>query len=460
MKHLSPVEWASYQGGFIGLWTDASYAYALYEPGDLVAVALQDGAYPALPYPGAAWFQCLAKDLNGHIAVGFHATHTAIEQFRAPDGRAAWPDFTGPGGEGRHQVAVGPVYGEVTAPVHFRFFALGERVFKLQVRLGYAHRGSLGLMRGQTPQAASRYAARICGDATIAYSIAFARAVENALRTEVPARAHFLRGIMAEIERLSNHCGDLGDIAALAGATLLADRCALLREYLAGAAQMAFGHRLMMGAISPGGITVDITEDGAAGVCEVLDNIESELPDLRRAFLESASLQEFMVGTGVIPPELASAYHAGGYVGRAAAQQRDARMNPGYPPYTGLTMVAEVAFHGDVISRVAVRLAEMAASINQIHDFLASLPEGPVAVALEKGETEGDTAMGLGVAEGFRGPIWWWLKIGAGQIKDVFVADTSVAYWPLLEHAAAASDLIDFPLIERSINPTPSGSDG
>lgn len=456
MKLLSPMEWAAYQGVFIGLWTDEAYAYALYEPGELVAVGLQGGTYPALPYAGADWFQRLAKDLNGHVATGFHATGPAIEQFRAPDGRAAWPDFTGPEGEGIHQVAVGPVYGELTEPAHFRFFASGERIFKLQARLGYAHRGILGLMRGQTFEGGGRYAARICGDSTVAHTIAFARAVEAALDAEVPVRACFLRGVMAEIERLSNHCGDLGEIAALMGNLLLADRCALMREYLANAAQMAFGHRLMMDVVSPGGVRKDITQEAIGWLCEVLDNIEAEMPDLRRAFLDAENLQERMVGIGVISPDLAGAYNAGGYVGRAAGQSRDARVSPGYLPYVGHNIVCKVAPCSDVASRVAVWLADMAASINQINDFLKVLPEGPLAVTLA-GERVG---MGLGVAEGFRGSIWCWLKIEGERIQDIFVVDTSVTYWPLLAHAAIASNLIDFPLIERSINPSPAGSDG
>lgn len=458
MKLLSPMEWAAYQGVFIGLWTDESHAYALYEPGELVAVVLQDGAYPALPYAGADWFQRLAKDLNGHVATGFCATGTAIEQFRAPDGRAAWPEFTGLEGEGIHQVAVGPVYGEVTSPAHFRFFALGERIFKLQTRLGYAHRGILGLMRGQTFAAGGRYASRVCGDSTVAHAIAFARAVETALDVAVPKRALFLRGVMAELERLSNHCEGLADIAALAGNFLLADRCALWREYLANAAQMAFGHRLMMDAVSPGGVMKDITQEAIGWLYEILDNIEAEMPDLRHAFLNADSLQERMLGIGIISADLARAYHAGGYVGRASGQTHDARISPGYPPYTSHHIAYEGALAGDVAGRVAVRLVEMADSIHQINEFLKALPEGPLAVALTEKYERAIT--GLGVAEGFRGAIWYWLKIEQERIQDIFVVDSSVTYWPLLTHAAMASHLIDFPLVERSINPSPAASDG
>ena len=455
MKLLSPEAWAAYQGAFIALWTDATHAYALYEPGELVAVELQDGAYPALPYPGADWFQRLAKDLNGHITTGFQATETAIEQFRAPDGRGPWPDFTGPDIEGVHQVALGPVYGDITEPSHFRFFVLGQQILKLKIRQGYAHRGILGLMRGKSPRQAARYAARVSGDATVSHSIAFARAAEIALRVDVPERAYFLRAVMAEIERLSNHCQDLGESAGLAGFTLLAGRFALLREYLANAAASAFGHRLMMDVVIPGGVTKDMAEEGDEWLQGVLARLEDELPALQTMFMESGGLHEHLVGVGMIPEVLAQAYNAGGYVGRGSGQVCDARVTPGYLPYTALDVQVPLEQGGDVAARVKVRFAEMEESLRLLQALLAALPAGPLAVALPT-----ETGVGLGVAESFRGPVWYWLKIENGQIHDAAFVDASVTQWRLLEAASINATLVDFPMIARSIAPSVAGVDG
>ena len=454
MKLLSPAEWVAYQGVFIALWTDATYAYALYEPGELVAVPLLDGAYPGLPYPGADWFQRLAKDLNGHTATGFQPAGTAIEQFRAPDGRAAWPDFTGPEAEGVHQVAMGPVHGDITEPAHYRAYVLGERILKLHVRLGYAHRGIFGLMRGKSPRQAARYAARITGDSTVAHAIAFARAAEIACGAEVPERAYALRAIMAELERLSNHCGDLGAIAGLTGAALLESRLLLMREQLAHAAQEAFGHRLMMDMVIPGGVANNMDDAGKATLHHVLAVVESELPGLRRGFDESTALHERLVGVGVIPPALAVSYNAGGSVGRGSGCAVDARRFPGYPPYQTVTLTIPTEKSGDVAARTRVRLAEIAESAALIRTLLEALPDGALAMTLPV-----ETGMGLGVAESFRGPVWYWLKIDNGHIQDAFVADASTVHWKLLEYAATSSDLVDFPLLERSIAASAAGVD-
>ncbi len=451
---LSHEDWVARRGRFIALWTDARHAYALYQPGELVAVELVDGAYPALSHAGAAWFQRLAHDLNGHTALGATDTRPAIDHGRAADGTGPWPEFKSPEVEGVHQVAVGPIHAGIIEPGHFRFSVRGETVLKLEARLGYTHKGTLGLIRGKSPRLAARFAARVSGDATVAHAIAFAHAAEAALRLEVPARAVYLRAVMAELERLANHTSDIGAIAGDAGFAFLDARFALARERLCAAAQAAFGHRLMMDAVIPGGVAGDISTGGAAAVLDALTALEAELPSLKRIFEDYASLQDRVVGTGIVPPALAAAYAAGGYAGRASGQTHDARLLPGYAPYDNFALFVPVEQEGDVAARIRIRLAEIPESIRLTRDMLHSLPETPIAIAPQAG-----SGAAVGAAESFRGPVWYWLRIESGVIADVFIADPSTLHWPLVEHAAATAILADFPLINKSINASYSGVD-
>src|SRR5262249_1359536 len=93
-------------------------------------------------------------------------------------------DFLPFEGENLHQVAVGPVHAGIIEPGHFRFTASGETVARLEQRLGYVHKGIESLMAGATLDRGARLAARTSGDSTVAYGIAFARAVEAALNVE------------------------------------------------------------------------------------------------------------------------------------------------------------------------------------------------------------------------------------------------------------------------------------
>ena len=157
-------------------------------------------------------------------------------------------------GEGLHQIPVGPVHAGIIEPGHFRFSANGEIVARLEERLGYVHKGIDGLLTDADIERAARVVARISGDSTVAYSFAFARAVEAALQIDPPPRAKVLRGVMAELERIANHLGDIGAICNDASFSLIHAHCGIFRERVLAAADRAFGHRLMMDRIVPGGV--------------------------------------------------------------------------------------------------------------------------------------------------------------------------------------------------------------
>src|SRR5204862_4881370 len=112
--------------------------------------------------------------------------------------------------------------------------------------LGYVHKGIEQLMAGATLDQAARIASRASGDSTVAYALAFAHAVEAALEIEVPPRAIYLRALMAELERLANHFGDIGAICNDASFSIMLAQCGTLRERALRTADACFGHRLMM----------------------------------------------------------------------------------------------------------------------------------------------------------------------------------------------------------------------
>src|SRR5438105_6455909 len=143
-------------------------------------------------------------------------------------------------GESLHQIPVGPVHAGIIEPGHFRFTASGETVVRLEERLGYVHKGIESLMAGATLERAAKLAGRTSGDSTVAYAWAFAGAVEVALGIEIPPRAVWLRALMAELERIANHFGDIGAVCNDAAFTLMHAHCGVLRERVLRAADAAF----------------------------------------------------------------------------------------------------------------------------------------------------------------------------------------------------------------------------
>src|ERR1700741_3791921 len=97
---------------------------------------------------------------------------------------------------------------------------------------------------------------------------------------EVPLRAIHLRGLMAELERLANHLGDIGAICNDASFALMHAHCGVLRENVLRASGAAFGHRLVPDIIVPGGVSRDIGNGGAETIQAMLDNIRLRFPAL------------------------------------------------------------------------------------------------------------------------------------------------------------------------------------
>ena len=175
-----------------------------------------DGGFPSIAahYPPAGRLERTIHDLCGLRARGTPDQRPWLDHGRwrraashagsLRDSEAVYP-FRPVEGESLHQIPVGPVHAGIIEPGHFRFTANGETVVRLEQRLGYAHKGIESLMEGATLDKAARLAGRVSGDSTVAYAIAFARAVEVATGTEVPERAHWLRALMGELERIANH---------------------------------------------------------------------------------------------------------------------------------------------------------------------------------------------------------------------------------------------------------------
>jgi Ni,Fe-hydrogenase III large subunit len=360
-------------------------------------------------------------------------------------------------GEDLHQIPVGPVHAGIIEPGHFRFTANGEAVARLEERLGYVHKGIESLMTGASIDKGAQLAGRTSGDSTVAYAFAYARAVEAALQVEVPESAVYLRALMAELERLANHFGDIGAICNDASFSILLADFAILRERVLRTADACFGHRLMMDRIVPGGVVQDIALDGLAQIPVLIETVRRKFPELVEVYDNTASLQDRTVTTGHLSPTLARAFGAGGYVGRASGRAFDMRKAARYPPYDTLEFEVPVRDDGDVNARVWIRIREVEQSLRLIEQIVTRLPSGPTRVELPD---VGEVGEGLGLVEAFRGDVLVWLRRGPdGRIERCHLRDASWFHWPLLEACVEGNIVADFPLCNKSFNCSYSGHD-
>jgi Ni,Fe-hydrogenase III large subunit len=467
------------EADLLGLWGDAGQVHMALRAPDgapfVISLAVAGESFPSVGrfHPPAIRLERAVCDLYGYAAADSPDSRAWLDHGQwgrsaplganvpAPRRDPVAYEFQAVHGHGLHQIPVGPVHAGIIEPGHFRFTANGETVARLEERLGYVHKGIDSLLTGADLARAARVVARVSGDSTVALSFAFARAVEAAFGIEAPPRAAVLRGVMAELERIANHLGDIGAICNDAAFALILAHCGIFRERVLAASDKAFGHRLMMDRIVPGGVAEDIAADGAAAILAALDDIAPRFEEIVTLYDDTPSLQDRTCATGYTAPDLVKQWAAGGHVGRASGRRFDARRDLAYPPYAGLAFPVPLYTAGDVDARVRVRIDEVRASVKMIRDWLGRLPDGPASVALPQvpGPREG-----VAVTEAFRGDVLVWLRLDAGgpagyRVARCHVRDASWFQWPLLEAAIKNNIVADFPLCNKSFNCSYSGHD-
>jgi len=485
---MSPDLWlrvAEELGGgrwtLLGLWGEPAHVHmALLDEEErslqVLSLDCHEGRFPSITpaFPPANRLERTIRDLFGlqpdgladersWLDHGRWGTRVPLAQPRPtePDtagGAPAAYRFLPAEGESLHEIPVGPVHAGIIEPGHFRFRANGEAVVRLEQRLGYVHKGIEGLLRGADLAHGARLAGRVSGDSTVAYALAFARAAEAALQVTVPDRAVWIRALLAELERVANHIGDIGAICNDAAFAILHANCSMLREQILRANAEVFGHRLLMERVMAGGVAVDLAPDGVRRLRELVAGVRQRFGELVNVYDNSPSMLERAVGTGILRPPLARLFGCGGYVGRASLRGFDARTMPGYPPYDRLSFEVPVLNSGDVNARVWVRIKEVEQSLGLIEQLLDGLPPGAVRAELPPAAEV--PLEGAALVEGFRGDVFVWLRIGVdGRIDRCHLRDPSWFQWPLLEAVIEGNIVADFPLCNKSFNCSYSGHD-
>jgi Ni,Fe-hydrogenase III large subunit/Ni,Fe-hydrogenase III component G len=438
-------------------------------------IAERVAAYPGVAgyFPGAGRMERAIFDLLGIAAEGAtdrrpwlrHGAWGATEfplrrDFDATAARDNAPEnyaFVRVEGEGVHEIPVGPIHAGIIEPGHFRFSIVGEKVLRLEERLGYTHKGADKRFEDFSVADGYRLAGRISGDSTVAYAWAYAQAAESALGFAPPPRARWLRGLMLERERVANHLGDLGALGNDGGLAFAFAHFMRLKEDWLRVSAEVFGHRFMMDRIVPGGVETDVNDAQRIVIAQQVKAIGAEVRVLHDIFDEHSGLQDRFLTAGRVTHDLARQLGLAGLAGRASGQAFDLRADHPCAPYSDLAVKKVVHSGGDVAYRVRVRFEEIEESLRLILAILDQLPAGPLKAAAHEPKPDG---FGVGWVEGWRGEVLVALETGdGGRIRRCHAHDPSWQAWPLLEHAVIGNIVPDFPLINKSFNLSYSGQD-
>ena len=360
-------------------------------------------------------------------------------------------------GRSVHEVAVGPVHAGVIEPGHFRFQCHGERVFRLDIALGYQHRGAERALVGGPTRRTIPIVETLAGDTTVGHAVAYARVVEALAGCRPPGRAEALRAVALELERLANHVGDLGALAGDVGYRPGAAFCGRLRGEFLNLTALACGSRLGRGWIRPGGAAYDLTpalvERMLAGLAPALRDFHGVRDLLRGTSTVRARFEE----TGTLSRQVCVELGIVGVAARAAGLERDVRTEFPSGAYLAWPIPVATWTTGDVFARARVRSLEVDHSAAYVEQRLRALPtdgvESPVGPLAPE-------SLAVAVVEGWRGEICHVaLTDPTGRFLVYKIVDPSFHNWSGLEAAMRDQAISDFPLCNKSFNLSYCGFD-
>jgi Ni,Fe-hydrogenase III large subunit/Ni,Fe-hydrogenase III component G len=360
-------------------------------------------------------------------------------------------------GEGIFEITVGPVHAGIIEPGHFRFSVEGETIVNLETRLGFVHKGTEKLFEGLAFDRAPALAERISGDTSVGHVLAYCQALEALAGCTVPLRARRLRVVLLELERIYNHVGDVGMIVNDTGFGFGHAHCFRIREELLRLNERLTGHRLLRGAVMPGGVTGPIATAPLIEAAARIDDLVAEFAAVARICLDNTTVLERLQGTGRLTERTAAEMQVVGLVGRASGIDADVRRDAPFAAYGEAGVHVPVYGTGDVWARTMVRLDEAREAARLIRETAGRDESGAVSAPIPP-PAAGAHAFGL--VEAWRGPIWHWVVAGGpASLARVKVVDPSFRNWPSLEYAVLKNIVPDFPLCNKSFNLSYSGND-
>lgn len=356
-----------------------------------------------------------------------------------------------------HEVGVGPVHAGIIEPGHFRFQCAGEEVLHLEIALGYQHRGVEERLPGGPHRATLAQMEAVAGDTTVGHTTAYAMVVEALAGVEAPLRAQWLRAAALELERLANHVGDLGALANDVAFLPVSAACGRIRGEFLNLTALICGNRFGRRLVVPGGCRFDMEPERASRLRAELSRAMADLSRTMDWLWESATVRSRFEGVGVVTDHQAREIGMVGPAARACGLVRDVRYDQPY----GWSRVAQLPVAvwpgGDVLARARVRWLEIRSSVQFLKEQLASAPEGPIRVEVDRLYGE---QLAVALVEGWRGEICHvGITDSTGRFRRYKIVDPSFHNWTGLALALRGTAISDFPICNKSFNLSYCGTD-
>ena len=281
-------------------------------------------------------------------------------------------------------VDIGPQHPATHGVLHFRTAVDGETIKKIDVYMGYIHRGIEKICEKLTYPQTLHFMDRMDYFSGHPYHHCLCMTIEQAAGIEISRRAQVIRVLMDELSRIASHCLFIGTFCMDLGATTMLFYTLRVREQILDIMEKTCGARMTFNYECIGGVMQDLAPDFVEDVKALLAVLPRNIKEYNKLFTGNVITQNRMVGVGHLSKEDAISWSVTGPSGRASGWACDVRKTDPYSIYGELDFEQVVKTEGDSMARFKVRMEEMEQSAKIIEQLIDNIPEGEYCVKVPK----------------------------------------------------------------------------
>ncbi len=260
----------------------------------------------------------------------------------------------------------------------------GERVVEATPDIGYLHSGFEKLGEHLDYNQYVKITDRKNYISPVANNVAWHGAVEKLLGIEITSRCKYLRTIVAELSRISDHLLCTGAMGLDTGAFTFFLYAFYQREVIYDIFETLSGQRFHPSYTRVGGLLSDFTPLVIDKIRTFLKRFPATLEDMERLVNRNRIFVDRTKGVGVLSKQEATNRSATGPIARASGVTRDLRKDEPYLAYGDFDFQVCCATAGDCFARYYVRMAEMRESLRILSQAIENIPAGPINVGVDE----------------------------------------------------------------------------
>lgn len=287
----------------------------------------------------------------------------------------------------------------------------GETILALKPVMGYLHRNHEKIGERNTYLLNMPFTDRLDYLSSMSNNFGYALAVEKLMDIKPPERAEYLRVIMAEMTRISNHVFAIGMFLNDLGAYFTPALYAIEeRELILDVFEAVSGSRMMCNYFRFGGVARDLPDGVYEKIRDLVnDRLPRKIDELDRYLTNNEIIRSRGEGVGVLTPEQAIAYSAAGPVLRASGVPYDVRRADPYSIYDRFEFDVAVRYHGDIYDRYLIRIDEIRQSLRILQQAVRDIPEGPIQTGKPQYQVRVPAGESYGRVEGPKGELGYYI---------------------------------------------------